>query len=68
VRLAAEEGLYGAPTRSEVRGGDSVLALVGTPETTADQMTMWLKQERGREPMVSQSSFPFVPEGLDDVI
>jgi FMN-dependent oxidoreductase (nitrilotriacetate monooxygenase family) len=46
-------------------GGYSGLAMVGTPSTIADQMEEWL-ETRGCDGF--NVMFPYLPEGLDDVV
>lgn len=45
-------------------GGYSGLAFVGTPETIADEFSLWLA-ENGADGFTV--TFPFLPQGLDDV-
>ena len=47
-------------------GGYSGLAMVGTPETIADQMEEWLVDRRLA--MASTCMFPYLPGGLDDFV
>ncbi|KAE8150266.1 luciferase-like domain-containing protein [Aspergillus avenaceus] len=46
-------------------GGYSGLAFVGTPDTVADEMSVWLREEAADGFTVV---FPFLPQGLDDVV
>jgi alkanesulfonate monooxygenase len=46
-------------------GGHSGLAMVGTPQTIADEMEQWLV-ERGSDGFTIQ--FPYLPGGLDDFV
>ncbi|MEM7751744.1 MAG: LLM class flavin-dependent oxidoreductase, partial [Pseudomonadota bacterium] len=46
-------------------GGYSGLAMVGTPQTIADQMEEWL-MERGCDGF--NIMFPYLPMGLDDFV
>jgi FMN-dependent oxidoreductase (nitrilotriacetate monooxygenase family) len=63
IKLADEEGLT---VRQLARryGGYSGLAFVGTPQTIADELEFWLKEEAADGFTVT---FPFLPQGLDDV-
>lgn len=45
-------------------GGYAGLAFVGTPETIADELAIWIAEEGGDGFTVT---FPFLPQGLDDV-
>ncbi|KAF2713301.1 alkanesulfonate monooxygenase [Pleomassaria siparia CBS 279.74] len=63
LRLAEEEGLTVRQLASRY-GGYSGLAFVGTPESIADQMSIWLKEEAADGFTVV---FPFLPQGLDAV-
>ena len=46
-------------------GGYSGLAMVGTPESIADDMEEWL-ETRGSDGFTIM--FPYLPQGLDDVV
>jgi alkanesulfonate monooxygenase len=46
-------------------GGHSGLAMIGTPQTIADQMQEWL-ETRGSDGFTVQ--FPYLPGGLDDFV
>src|SRR5262249_27033561 len=46
-------------------GGDSGLAMVGTPQTIADEMEQWLTTE-GSDGFTIM--FPYLPGGLDDFV
>lgn len=46
-------------------GGHSGLAMIGTPETVADEMEEWL-ETRGTDGFTIQ--FPYLPDGLNDVV
>ncbi|MGI9423047.1 MAG: LLM class flavin-dependent oxidoreductase, partial [Hyphomicrobiaceae bacterium] len=46
-------------------GGYAGLALVGTPQSIADEMELWLT-ERGCDGF--NVMFPYLPEGLDDFV
>jgi len=46
-------------------GGYSGLAMVGTPESIADEMEEWL-ETRGSDGFTIM--FPYLPQGLDDVV
>ena len=63
LKLAAEEGLTVRQLAGRY-GGYSGLAFVGTPESIADEMAVWLEQEAADGFTVV---FPFLPQGLDDV-
>ena len=62
---------YAAATKSTVRqlakrvGGYGGLSFVGTPQSIADQMEQWLKQD-GCDGF--NIMFPFLPAGLDDFV
>lgn len=45
-------------------GGQSGLAFVGTPESIADEMGIWLAEDGADGFTIT---FPFLPQGLDDV-
>ncbi len=64
MKLAAEEGLT-VRQLAQRFGGYSGLALVGTPQTIADQMEEWL-MERGCDGF--NVMFPYLPMGLDDFV
>ena len=64
IRLAREENLTVRQLAQRL-GGYSGLAMVGTPETIADQMEEWL-MERGCDGF--NIMFPYLPEGLDDFV
>lgn len=64
VRLAEEEGLT-VRQLAQRFGGFSGLAMVGTPQTIADNMEEWL-MERGCDGF--NVMFPYLPEGLDDFV
>ncbi|OJJ02691.1 hypothetical protein ASPVEDRAFT_84174 [Aspergillus versicolor CBS 583.65] len=63
VKLAAEEKLTVRQLAQRL-GGYSGLAFVGTPQTIADEMEVWLREEGADGFTVV---FPFLPQGLDDV-
>ena len=63
VLKLAEEGLT-VRQIAQRYGGYSGLAFVGTPETIADEMSIWLAEEAADGFTVT---FPFLPQGLDDV-
>ncbi|KAL3470018.1 luciferase-like domain-containing protein [Aspergillus californicus] len=63
VKLAADEGLTVRQLAQRL-GGYSGLAFVGTPETIAAEMEVWLREEAADGFTVV---FPFLPQGLDDV-
>ena len=64
IKLAREENLTVRQLAQRL-GGYSGLAMVGTPETIADQMEEWL-MERGCDGF--NIMFPYLPEGLDDFV
>jgi FMN-dependent oxidoreductase (nitrilotriacetate monooxygenase family) len=64
IKLAADEGLTVRQLAQRL-GGYSGLAMVGTPETIADEMEEWLMTEASDGFTVM---FPYLPMGLDDVI
>ena len=61
VRLAEQENLT-VRQLAQRMGGYSGLALVGTPETIADEMQEWINTEASDGFTIM---FPFLPEGLD---
>lgn len=63
VKLAEEEKLTVRQLAQRL-GGYSGLAFVGTPQTIADEMEVWLREEGSDGFTVV---FPFLPQGLDDV-
>ncbi|KAK1756349.1 alkanesulfonate monooxygenase [Echria macrotheca] len=63
VQLSQTEGLT-VRQLAQRYGGYSGLAFVGTPETIADEMAVWLAEEGADGFTVT---FPFLPQGLDDV-
>ncbi|KAK5194762.1 hypothetical protein LTR99_003264 [Exophiala xenobiotica] len=63
IKLAQDEGLTVRQLAGRY-GGYSGLAFVGTPQTIADDMAVWLEQEAADGFTVV---LPFVPQGLDDV-
>lgn len=63
VKLAQDEGLT-VRQLAQRYGGYAGLAFVGTPETIADEMAVWLA-EKGADGFTI--TFPFLPQGLDDV-
>ena len=64
VLLAEREGLNVRQLAQRL-GGYSGLAMVGTPETIADDMEEWL-ETRGSDGFTIM--FPYLPQGLDDVV
>lgn len=64
VRLAKEEGLT-VRQLAQRFGGFAGLAMVGTPESIAEEMHEWLV-ERGCDGF--NIMFPYLPEGLDDFV
>ncbi len=64
IRLAEEDGLT-VRQLAQRFGGYAGLAMVGTPQTIADEMEEWLV-ERGCDGF--NVMFPFLPEGLDDFV
>jgi FMN-dependent oxidoreductase (nitrilotriacetate monooxygenase family) len=63
LRLAKDENLTVRQLAGRY-GGYSGLAFVGTPESIAAEMDIWLKEEAADGFTVV---FPFLPQGLDDV-
>ncbi|OLP61976.1 monooxygenase [Xaviernesmea oryzae] len=63
LKLAQEEGLT-VRQLAQRYGGYSGLAFVGTAESVADEMQLWLEQEASDGFTVV---FPFLPQGLEDV-
>lgn len=63
VKLAEEQKLTVRQLAQRL-GGYSGLAFVGTPQTIADEMEVWLREEGSDGFTVV---FPFLPQGLDDV-
>ena len=63
LRLAEEEKLT-VRQLAQRYGGYAGLAFVGTPQTIADEMEIWLTQQAADGFTVV---FPFLPQGLDDV-
>ena len=64
IALAENEGLTVRQLAQRL-GGFSGAAMVGTPETIADQMEEWLTQDGSDGFNVM---FPYLPEGLDDFV
>ncbi|PPR12027.1 MAG: Nitrilotriacetate monooxygenase component A [Alphaproteobacteria bacterium MarineAlpha11_Bin1] len=64
VLLADREGLSVRQLAQRL-GGYSGLAMVGTPESIADDMEQWL-ETRGSDGFTIM--FPYLPQGLDDVV
>ncbi|KAH7112084.1 alkanesulfonate monooxygenase [Dendryphion nanum] len=64
IKLASDEGLTVRQLAGRL-GGYSGLAFVGTPETIADELGVWLEEEAADGFTVV---FPFLPEGLDAVV
>ena len=64
INLARREGLAVRQLAQRL-GGYAGLALVGTPETIADEMEQWLE---GRGCDGFNIMFPHVPAGLDDFV
>jgi alkanesulfonate monooxygenase len=64
VLLADREGLTVRQLAQRL-GGYSGLAMVGTPESIADEMEEWL-ETRGSDGFTIM--FPYLPQGLDDVV
>ncbi len=62
VKLARDEGLTVRQLAQRL-GGAGGLAMVGTPQTVADQMEAWL-ETRGSDGFTIQ--FPFLPMGLEE--
>ncbi|KAK4464102.1 luciferase-like domain-containing protein [Cladorrhinum samala] len=63
IKLARDEGLTVRQLAGRY-GGYAGLAFVGTPESIADEMAVWLAEE-GADGFTVVS--PFLPEGLDDI-
>ncbi|KAK4160384.1 alkanesulfonate monooxygenase [Cladorrhinum sp. PSN259] len=63
IKLAREEGLTVRQLAGRY-GGYAGLAFVGTPESIADEMAVWLAEE-GADGFTVVS--PFLPQGLDDI-
>lgn len=63
LKLAEEEKLT-VRQLAQRYGGYAGLAFVGTPESIADEMDVWLAEEASDGFTVT---FPFLPQGLDDV-
>jgi FMN-dependent oxidoreductase (nitrilotriacetate monooxygenase family) len=63
LKLAKDENLTVRQLAGRY-GGYSGLAFVGTPESIAEEMNIWLKDEAADGFTVV---FPFLPQGLDDV-
>ncbi|PWY77032.1 alkanesulfonate monooxygenase [Aspergillus heteromorphus CBS 117.55] len=63
LKLAKDEGLT-VRQLAQRYGGYSGLAFVGTPETVADELGLWLEEEAADGFTVA---FPFLPQGLEDV-
>lgn len=63
LRLAEEENLT-VRQLAQRYGGYSGLAFVGTPESIADEMAVWLEEEACDGFTVT---LPFLPQGLDDI-
>ena len=64
IRLAERDGLT-VQQLAQRLGGYSGLAMVGTPETIADEMEEWL-HERGSDGFTIM--FPYLPQGLEDFV
>ena len=64
VLLAEREGLNVRQLAQRL-GGFSGLAMVGTPDSIADEMEEWL-EARGSDGFTIM--FPYLPQGLDDVV
>ena len=64
VLLAEREGLNVRQLAQRL-GGFSGLAMVGTPDSIADEMEEWL-ETRGSDGFTIM--FPYLPQGLDDVV
>ena len=64
VKMAEREGLTVRQLAQRL-GGYSGLAMVGTPESIADEMEEWLHTQ-GSDGFTIM--FPFLPQGLDDVV
>ncbi|KAK3985206.1 nitrilotriacetate monooxygenase component A [Cladorrhinum sp. PSN332] len=63
IKLAQDEGLTVRQLAGRY-GGYAGLAFVGTPESIADEMAVWLAEE-GADGFTVVS--PFLPQGLDDI-
>jgi alkanesulfonate monooxygenase SsuD/methylene tetrahydromethanopterin reductase-like flavin-dependent oxidoreductase (luciferase family) len=63
LKLAEDEKLT-VRQLAQRYGGYSGLAFVGTPETIADELAIWLAEEAADGFTIV---FPFLPQGLDDV-
>ncbi|KAK4541137.1 hypothetical protein LTR36_008211 [Oleoguttula mirabilis] len=63
LKTAEEENLT-VRQLAQRYGGYAGLAFVGTPESIADEMAIWLSEEACDGFTVT---FPFLPQGLDDV-
>ncbi|MCQ1775968.1 LLM class flavin-dependent oxidoreductase [Neorhizobium galegae] len=63
LKLAEQENLT-VRQLAQRYGGYSGLAFVGTPQTIADEMQVWLSEEASDGFTVV---FPYLPQGLDDV-
>ncbi len=64
IRLARDESLNVRQLAQRL-GGYSGLAMVGTPETIADEMEEWLMTEASDGFTIM---FPYLPAGLNDVV
>jgi FMN-dependent oxidoreductase (nitrilotriacetate monooxygenase family) len=64
INLAKRENLTVRQLAQRL-GGFSGLAMVGTPETIADQMQQWLEEEASDGFNIM---FPYLPAGLDDFV
>lgn len=64
IRLAEREGLTVRQLAQRL-GGYAGLAMVGTPQSIADEMEHWLE---GRGSDGFNIMFPYLPEGLDDFV
>src|SRR4029077_7152210 len=64
IDLAAREKLR-VRERAQRLGGYSGLAMVGTPETIADEMQEWLETDASDGFTIM---FPYLPGGLDDFV
>ena len=64
INLAEREGLTVRQLAQRL-GGYSGLAMVGTPQTIADEMEEWL-ETRGSDGFTIM--FPYLPQGLDDFV
>lgn len=63
IRLAGEEGLT-VRQLAQRYGGYSSLAFVGSPESIADEMSLWLEGEACDG---FTCVMPYLPQGLDDI-